>query len=359
MRRTALVVGVTGIAGYNIAQALAAEDWKIVGLSRTPRYEVPGVDHVYADVSDPAAVERALAGRDVSHVFFATWSRQATEAENCRVNAQMLRSALTAAGAVADLEHVTLITGLKHYLGPFEAYASAPAETPFRESQPRLEFQNFYYEQEDVLFEESARQGFTWSVLRPHTLIGFALGNVMNMGVTLAVYASICRATGEPFVFPGSPEQYNGVTDLTDARLLGRHALWSATEPRARNEAFNSVNGEVFRWRQMWREVAAALGVEAAEYPGHPTPLQDRMGHADGVWEQLARQHGLAAYRASDLAPWWHTDADLGRTVETFADMSKARQLGFLDYQDTAASFADLFEDLRARTIIPPLAGNG
>jgi hypothetical protein len=59
-------------------------------------------------------------------------------------------------------------------------------------------------------------------------MIGYALGKVMNMGVTLAMYGSICRARGEAFVFPGSPQQYNGVTD---ARPLGRHAVWSATEP--------------------------------------------------------------------------------------------------------------------------------
>jgi nucleoside-diphosphate-sugar epimerase len=356
MRRTALVVGVTGIAGYNIATALTAADWAVVGLSRMPRYQVPGVDHVYADVSDPDAVKAALSGHDISHLFFSTWSRQDTEAANCEVNSAMLRGALTGAGAGSQIEHVSLITGLKHYLGPFEAYATAPADTPFRETQPRLEFQNFYYDQEDILFDAAEQQGFSWSVHRPHTMIGFALGNVMNMGVTLAVYASICRATGEPFVFPGSPEQYNGVTDVTDARLLGRHALWAATDPAARNEAFNTVNGEVFRWRQMWPQVADALGVEAAGYPGHPTPLQDRMGHADSVWERLVETHRLEPYRASELASWWHTDGDLGRTVETFADMSKSRRAGFTDYQDTAASFADLFAELRTRRIIPPVA---
>jgi nucleoside-diphosphate-sugar epimerase len=355
MRRTALVVGVTGLAGYNIAQTLVADGWRVLGVSRTPRYEVPGVEHVYADITDTAALQGALEGHDVSHLFFATWSRQPTEALNCQVNSAMLRSTLTAAGAATTLEHVTLITGLKHYLGPFEAYATAPAETPFRESQQRLEFQNFYYEQEDVLFDQAERQGFTWSVHRPHTLIGFALGNAMNMGVTLAVYATLCRATGTPFVFPGSPEQYTGVTDVTDARLLGRHAVWSATTPAARNQAFNTVNGEVFRWRQMWPRVAAALGVEAAGYPGHPSPLDGRMDFADTVWEGLVKEHQLAPYRASELASWWHTDADLGRTVETFADMSKSRSLGFLDYQDTARSFADLFDDLRERRIIPPL----
>jgi hypothetical protein len=177
----------------------------------------------------------------------------------------------------------------------------------------------------------------------------------MNMGVTLAIYGSICRVTGEPFVFPGSPQQYAGVTDITDARILGKHAVWSATEPQARNQAFNTVNGDVFRWRQLWKRVAAGLGIEAAEYPGEPNPLQDRMGHADEVWGGLVTKYGLQGYKATDLASWWHTDADLGREVETFADMSKSRAMGFLEFQDSANSFLDLFEELRRQKIIPPV----
>jgi nucleoside-diphosphate-sugar epimerase len=314
-----------------------------------------GVEQVYADVLDPASVQAALAGKDVTHLFFTTWSRQATEAENCRVNGAMLANTLNAVSRTSRLQHAVLVTGLKHYLGPFEAYASAPADTPFRETQDRLPYQNFYYEQEDLLFAAAAEQGFSWSVHRPHTMIGYALGNVMNMGVTLAVYGSICRATGEPFVFPGSPQQYGGVTDITDARLLGRHAVWSATEPAARNQAFNTVNGDVFRWRQMWTRVAEGLGVAAAPYPGAPNPLDGRMDHADEVWANLVQQHGLQPYKATELASWWHTDADLGRQVETFADMSKSRSLGFLDFQDSTRSFLDLFDTLRAQKIIPPL----
>ena len=76
---------------------------------------------------------------------------------------------------------------------------------------------------------------------------------------------------------------------------------------------------------------------------------------ADEVWAGLVEQHGLADYTASQLASWWHTDADLGRTMETFADMGKSRAAGFLDYQDSAASFSDLFQTLRDRKVIPPL----
>lgn len=355
MDRTALVVGVTGIAGYNCAQALLAEGWSVVGLSRSPRYEIPGVAHVYADVLHPPSVESAIHGKGITHLFFTTWSRQDTEAQNCEVNGAMLANVLQVLGHTTNLQHAVLVTGLKHYLGPFEAYASTPAETPFRESQNRLPHQNFYYDQEDILFAAAQDRNFTWSVHRPHTMIGYALGNAMNMGVTLAIYGSICRETGEPFVFPGSPQQYGGVTDITDARLLGRHAVWSATEPRARNQAFNTTNGDVFRWRQMWQAVAAGLDVKAAEYPGAATPLEGRMGHADEVWADLVRRHDLAEHRASGLASWWHTDADLGREVETFADMSKSRELGFLEFQTSTRSFLDLFDTLRARKIIPPL----
>ena len=231
------------------------------------------------------------AGKAITHLFFTTWSRQDTEADNCRVNGAMLANTLDALRRTAELRArgardrsealPRSVRGVRRRHRPTH---------PFRESQDRLPFQNFYYDQEDILFAAAAERGFSWSVHRPHTMIGYALGNVMNMGVTLAVYGTICRVTGEPFVFPGSPQQYGGVTDITDARLLGRHAVWSATEPAARNQAFNTVNGDVFRWRQMWKRVADGLGVEAAEYPGEPNPLDGRMGHADDVWAGLVER---------------------------------------------------------------------
>ena len=148
-----------------------------------------------------------VAGICPTHVFFTAWLRQGNEAENCRVNGAMLRNLLAAVADSPDLHHVALTTGLKHYLGPFEAYAHTKPDTPFREDQARLPYPNFYYDydQEDILWEFAARIGFTWSVHRPHTVIGWAIGNAMNLGVTLAVYAAICRETGQPFVFPGSP----------------------------------------------------------------------------------------------------------------------------------------------------------
>jgi nucleoside-diphosphate-sugar epimerase len=251
------------------------------------------------------------------------------------------------------VQHVALVTGLKHYLGPFEAYATVQPDTPFSEDQARLPYENFYYVQEDILFAAAERDGFTWSVHRPHTLIGWALGNAMNMGVTLAVYAAICRETGRGFHFPGSREQWEAVTDVTDAGLLAEHLVWAATTPAAANHALNIVNGDVFRWRRLWPRLAAALGVEPLPFEGEPAPLEQQMAGAGELWPELVRRHGLRDLRVDSLASWWHTDADLGRTIETFTDMGHSRRLGFLGVRDSESSFTELFARLRAERIVP------
>ncbi|MGC1303500.1 MAG: SDR family oxidoreductase [Caulobacteraceae bacterium] len=354
MQRTALVVGSTGIAGSNLARRLLNEGWIVHGVARRPQAAPQGLQPVAADLTDAEGVKAALAGIDPTHVFFATWLRQATEAENCRVNSAMVRNLLRALPRGGALQHTALVTGLKHYLGPFESYGKgADLVTPFRESMPRLPIDNFYYAQEDEVFAAATERGFTWSVHRPHTIIGFALGNAMNMGVTLAVYATLCREAGRPFVFPGSAAQWNGLTDMTDARLLARHLEWAATTPAAQNQAFNVVNGDVFRWKWMWSELAGYFGLEAAALPAEPMPLERQMADDAPAWAKVAERHGLVETDISRLTSAWHTDADLGRPLEVVTDMSKSREAGFLDYQSTRASFFDLFDALKAARVIP------
>jgi nucleoside-diphosphate-sugar epimerase len=352
MARHALIAGVSGIIGRHLAERLVAEGWIVTGLSRH-KHDLPtGVAHIAVDLTDAVAVMQALAGVDPTDVFITTWLRQATEAGNCRVNAGMVRNLLSAMDG-KPVRHVALVTGLKHYMGPFEAYAKAKPITPFREEQPRLAYQNFYYDQEDEVFAAAERQGFGWSVHRPHTLIGYAVGNQMNMAATLGAYAAICRETGRPFVFPGSPQQYEAPVDITDGRIIAKHLLWAATEPAARNQTFNIVNGEVFRWSWLWSKLAAHLGVPAAAYPGHAQPLEDQMAGMEPVWDTIVAKHGLEKNPLTTVASWWHSDADLGRVIENFTDMTKSRDMGFTAYQNSARSFTDAFDRLRAAKVLP------
>jgi len=309
---------------------------------------------VAADLLDPASLRSALRGQNPENVFITTWLRQKTEAENIKVNRAMVRNILDALSPSGSVKHVALVTGLKHYLGPFEAYGKGILPpTPFREEQPRLDVENFYYAQEDEVFAAAARDGFGWSVHRPHTIIGYALGNAMNMGVTLAVYASICRESGRAFLFPGSAVQWNGLTDMTDARLLASHLEWAATTKVARNQAFNVVNGDVFRWSWMWARLADWFGLQPAPYPGEGLPLEQQLAGAEPLWAMVARKHNLVETDFNAITSAWHTDADLGRPIEVVTDMTKSRRLGFLEYQATDESFFDLFVRLRQEKVIP------
>jgi nucleoside-diphosphate-sugar epimerase len=350
----ALVVGATGITGGNLASYLAASGWTVYGLSRTPSNSA-GVIPVAADLFDEKVTADALQGLPISHVFYCTWTQRDTEAENVEANAAMMNN-LFAALDPKTLSHVSLVTGTKQYLGAFEAYGSGKVETPFRESAERVPGENFYYTLEDIMLDVAERYGLKWNVHRPHTVIGYAPGNVMNMGQTIAVYASICRATGRKFTFPGSQSQWNMLTDMTDALLLARQMEWAALAPGAANQAYNTVNGDVFRWRRMWTEIGEYFGVEVADCPETPQPLEQQMAGIEDEWQRIAKQHDLVEPNVKRLASWWHTDGDLGRTQECVNDVSKNRDFGFYDHRETRAAFFDLFDRLAAERLIPPIA---
>jgi nucleoside-diphosphate-sugar epimerase len=354
MMRSALVVGASGIVGNNLATHLVKKGWDVHGLARRPLTDIEGVTPVAADLLDTASLRSALQGQRPENIFITAWSRQTVEAENIRINRAMVRNLLDVLSLSGSVKHVALVTGLKHYLGPFEAYGNGLLPpTPFREDQPRLDIDNFYYAQEDEMFSAAPRDGFGWTIHRPHTIVGYALGNAMNMGVTLAIYATICRESGRPFLFPGSVTQWSGLTDMTDARLLARHLEWGATTEVAHNQAFNVVNGDVFRWSWMWTRVAGWFGLQAAPYPGEPTPLESQLADAGPLWTRIARKHNLSETDFTALTSAWHTDADLGRPIEVVANMNKSRKLGFLNYQASDESFFDLFARLRGANIIP------
>jgi nucleoside-diphosphate-sugar epimerase len=355
MEKIALVVGASGITGSNLAEKLIAEGWATYGLARNPKTEIKNLVPVAADLLDTNSLTTALAEITPTHVFITSWMRNETEAENIRVNSLMIRNLLNILSPKKSVQHVALVTGLKHYLGPFEAYAKegTTPETPVREEHPRLAIENFYYAQEDEVYAAAERDGYTWSIHRPHTVIGKAVGNMMNMGTTLAVYASICKDTGRPFHFPGSGAQWNGLSDVTDARILAEQMIWASTTEKAYNQAFNITNGDVFRWSWLWEQIAGWFDIEPVGFNGTIHPLEIEMASDSLLWKSMAEKYTLKEADLGKLASAWHTDLDLGRPIEVMTNMSKSRKLGFTAYYDTRESFFDLFAKLREERLIP------
>ncbi|KAK4424244.1 3-oxo-Delta(4,5)-steroid 5-beta-reductase [Sesamum alatum] len=180
----ALIIGVTGIVGSSLAEILPLADtpggrWKVYGVARRSRpnwNEENRVNYIRCDISDPEDARAKLSTlTDVTHLFYVTWANKPTESENCEVNGKMLKNVLDVViPNCPNLKHICLQTGRKHYIGPFESYGKIEThDPPYTEDLPRLNYMNFYYTLEDILFEEvKKKEGLTWSVHRPGTYSG-------------------------------------------------------------------------------------------------------------------------------------------------------------------------------------------
>ncbi len=349
-----LVVGVTGIAGQAVAESFLKHGWSVTGLARRHVSGLNDIASVNVDLRDEDALKEALRDATPDAIVVTAWMRGSSEQENIEINSKILRNLFALLGSTSRVRHVALLTGTKHYVGAFGDYDSAVmAETPFREDSPRLPKPNFYYAQEDELFKASEKLGFTWTVHRSHTMFGFAAENIMNMVLTISVYANICKALSRPFKFPGSIEQWNFVVDVTDSNLAAEQIYWACTTPSAANQAYNVTNGDVFRWRWLWPQIADYFGLGWEGPSTNPDTLENQMAGVESAWQKIAIENHLVEPDVSKLASWWHTDSDLGRQIECLTDNTKAKQAGFLGFRNSAQSFFEKVEQYRAANIIP------
>jgi len=154
--------------------------------------------------------------------------------------------------------------------------------------------------------------------------------------------------------FRARRSKYAGLVDVTDARLLAAHLLWEATTSAAADKAFNTVNGDVFRWRKMWQRIAGWFGLAPAPYAGAPSPLAATLADAGPDWARIVVPPRPAADPAgAPGGPGGMSMPISAAPQETCADMGRSRDLGFLDYRTSWSSFADLFDRLRRERIIP------
>jgi nucleoside-diphosphate-sugar epimerase len=348
-QKVALVVGGQGVIGRNLMEHLAAlGDWEVIGVSRRGGEPAGAVRHVAADLLDPADAKAKLSGlADVTHIFYAAYQDRPSWAELVPPNLAMLVNAVDAVEPVAPgLRHVSLMQGYKVYgahLGPFK--------TPARESDAPHMPPEFNVDQQDFLEARQRGKAWTWSAIRPSVVVGFALGNPMNLAMVIAVYAAISKELGLPLRFPGKPGAYDALLEMTDAGLLARATVWAATDERAANQAFNINNGDLYRWSEMWPKIARHFDLEVA--PALPMSLEVVMADKEPVWEAMVGKHGLAPHAYSEVSSWRFGDAVFSWDYDVIADGSKARRLGFHDYVETETMFTAVFDDLRRRRVIP------
>jgi nucleoside-diphosphate-sugar epimerase len=226
-----------------------------------------------------------------------------------------------------------------------------PMRTPSKESDPRVPGPLYYFDLEDLLFERGAADGFTTAFLRPDFILGIGFGGYTNLLHTCAIYATICKLTGLPLYFPGGKHGHDALFQMTDARLLGRASIWAAVDAERKDDIFNITNGDLFRWGNAWPRIAAYFGLA----PERPINLNMATFMADKapLWNKLAEEQNLAV-RFEDLMDW-RFGGILGISGEIHSSTIKARKAGFQDCLDTEDRLIELFDEMRARRLIPKL----
>lgn len=347
--RVALVAGATGAVGTRLVAHLADTGWQVVGLCRTPRSSTRSVTYLPVDLLDGHAVGHALRGvKGLSHVFYAARAKHGEGgSENVVDNVAMLTHVLDALGPHQQtLRHVHLVEGGKWYGQHLGAYP-----TPAREDDPRHIPPNFYYDQQDLLAARQAGRPWTWSASRPNVIYDFAPERARNIVSIVGAYAAVCRELGLSLDYPGHPDQFRALTEITDASHLARALTFIATTPACANHAFNVTDGDLFRWERLWPRVAALFDMPVGRI--RTIRLADMMADKEPVWDAIVRRHRLEPRRLADLALWPFADALFRQTYDVVSSTLKLRRAGFHDAVDSEARFLAHLAAYRAARLLP------
>lgn len=347
-KKVALIVGSNGVVGRTLAESLVSTgEWEVIGISRRPsplgvQGKLLSVD--LTDRSSCLGLGNEL--KDVTHLFYSARATPPDLLEEERMNFNMFENILDAVEANAkNLKHVQITEGSKWYGCHLGSY-----KTPAKEDDPRHFPPNFYYPQQDLLEKRQPHSKWTWSAVRPHVVWGITLGYPHSFVVLLAAYATLCRHINLPLIFPGSEACFNSVSQATDAHLLAESMLWASTTPNCSNNAFNVVNGDLFRWRYLWPKIAEFFDIEPG--PVQSIRLSERMSEHEATWKEIVDTHGLGT-SFSDLGNWTYFDFTLRFDSDDISDTLKARRFGFDHFVDTEERLMRLFEELRQMKVIP------
>ena len=330
------------------------------------------------------------------YVFFAAYLQKDSEQENWDVNGAMLENfleALTKTGAIEGVKRIILVCGAKQY-----GVHLGAAKNPMLESDPWLTDSkwppNFYYNQQNILHEFCKEHDKEWVVTYPNDVIGYAEGNFMNLTTAVGIYALVTKELGHDLAFPGSADFYTKFDCFTSSKLHANFCVWAALDPRAGNEAFNVVNGDVESWQNLWPRVASHFGLRVkpdqfanakgssesssmklAEKPpvadeaeklglvGHPATQQSKVeqtidlmkwSQRDDVkqaWAGISEKMGLQK-EALEKATWGFLGFVLGRNYDLVISMSKARKMGYTGYRDTWESLEEVFGELKEAKVL-------
>ncbi|PNY05182.1 3-oxo-delta(4,5)-steroid 5-beta-reductase-like protein [Trifolium pratense] len=220
-----------------------------------------------------------------------------------------------------NLKHVSLQTGTKHYVSLQAPFDEQKKLYYYKEEFPRMSSgTNFYYALEDLLIEK------------------------LNGKI--------------PFVFGGTKECWEEpYIDGSDARLVADQHIWAATKSSivsTNGQAFNSINGPSFTWKEIWPIVGKKLGVQVPQEMVVGNFLYSKaMFEKQQVWEEIVEENGLVKTKVENLANWEFLDALFRFPFKLMGSRDKVEEFGFGARYKTLNSILYWIDCMRDEKVIP------
>ena len=380
LAKVALVTGGNGITGSAITEYLVSqttkEQWrKIIVTSRSPALlplDDPRLVFIALDFTKSAndlVQDMKFTCADITHAFFSSYVHRENFSDLASANCSLFENFLTALIKIApSLQNITLQTGGKHY-----DLHLKPVSTPVREEDcvPQTKSDNFYHSQQLLLASKQRQSTWSYNVIRPQAIIGVAYGpNGMNSALCFAVYFIICGHLNIELKMLTNERNWGGAEDVSASRLIADLSVFTATNPRCANEAFNATNGDHFLWRYMWPRLAAYFGahVSSDQVFTEEASLSAKVGsfvqettfvdwarNKRKVWDDICDSQRMPNAKATfDSATWAYQDWVFRRTWTSTLSMNKAHRFGWNGWADSYECLVETFLRFERMGIIPP-----
>lgn len=360
MAEHVLVIGASGVVGHAALRHFASRgDCEVTAVSRRPPLHTYGARFRPVDLLDADACARLASELgSVTRIVYAALHEKPglvagwLDADQIDTNDRMLRNLFEPLEtAASSLRHVALLQGTKAY-----GVHLRPLAVPAREDRDEWrDHPNFYWRQEDYVRAKQRGRPWCWTILRPQIVFGLSIGAAMNLIPAIGVYAALRRERREPLAYPGGAAP---VLEAVDADLLARAIAWAGESERARNQAFNVTNGDVFVWANVWPAIADALGMEPG--PDEPERLGASMPGRAAEWDAIRARHGLRSPELGAFVGESFHYADF--CMATGADQPlppalvstiKLRRAGFTEVMDTEAMFRKWLRTFQEERLLP------
>ncbi|CAG9955304.1 unnamed protein product [Clonostachys rosea f. rosea IK726] len=411
----AIITGSNGISGFATLRALldAPERWSTIyslsrsGLSAEQLALIPEslrshIKEVSVDLTRPSQeIVDTLqkAGVKADYVFFYAYLQPKTGDSGMStkmadalagINVPMFKNFLDSL-ELANLEpkRILLQTGGKNY-----GLHIGRCRAPLVESDPKPRHlqTNFYYSQEDLLFEYCEKHPQTgWNVVRPVGVIGVAQHAPLNAFYPFAIYAAVQAQKGEPLYFGGDFESWQFEYSHSTARLGGYLSEWAVLEEKCKNHAFNQQDGATITWDRFFNELARWYGVESGvvnpdhdvskfkiiEFAGGkdsplgygpPTVLKIQFRIAEWfkqpenrvAWEKImAESAGQVKLNVFDDPAMETVISEFDYARRANLSMNKVRRFGFNGFVDTLESLFEMFQETAEFGALPRMKVTG